>query len=56
MGIPTEKEIQEMAREERNRYAREWRAKNKDRVRETNQRYWLKRAMKMLESSKEKED
>ena len=32
------------ARLERNRYAREWRAKNKDKVREANRRYWEKKA------------
>ena len=32
------------AREARNQYAREWRAKNRDRVREINRRYWEKKA------------
>ena len=32
------------AKAARNAYAREWRAKNKKRVQETNRRYWLKRA------------
>ena len=34
----------EAAREARNSYAREWRAKNKEKVRETNSRYWARRA------------
>lgn len=32
------------ARNARNAYARQWRAKNKDRVRENNLRYWARRA------------
>lgn len=32
--------LQELARQERNQYAREWRAKNKDKVRASNNRYW----------------
>ena len=34
----------EKAREAQRAYARAWRAKNKDRVRENNLRYWAKRA------------
>lgn len=38
--------LKELARQERNRYSREWRARNKDKVREANRRYWEKRAAK----------
>lgn len=34
----------ETARQERNRYAREWRAKNKDKVKMYNEAYWLRKA------------
>ena len=34
------------ARDERNRYQREWRARNKERVKQINERYWMKRAAK----------
>lgn len=34
----------EKAREAQRAYARNWRAKNKDRVRENNLRYWARRA------------
>ncbi len=51
----TQKNLDAIAREERNRYAREWRAKNKDKVRETNRKYWEKRALKLFEASKKKE-
>lgn len=40
----TKKELQEKARQERNRYAREWRKAHPDKVRATQERYWLKRA------------
>ena len=40
-----EKEIQELIREERRRYAREWRAKNPDKVKAACQRYWKKKAL-----------
>ena len=35
------------AREARNAYQRAWRAKNPDRVREINNRYWLKKAQEL---------
>ena len=41
----SEKEIQELVREERSRYAREWRARNKDKVAANNRRYWEKKAL-----------
>lgn len=34
---------------ERREYYRQWRAKNKDRVREYNARYWAKRAERMAQ-------
>lgn len=43
-----EKEIQDLVREERRRYAKEWRAKNPDKVRASNQRYWLRKAQARL--------
>ena len=43
----TDYELQEMARQERNKYQREWRAKNKDRVKATNARYWERRAARL---------
>lgn len=42
-------EFSEAARQARNRYAREWRAKNKDSVRASNARYWEKRAAREAE-------
>ncbi len=38
--------LEERAREERREYFRQWRAKNPDKVRENNRRYWEKRAAK----------
>ena len=36
----------EKARQARNAYHREWRAKNKEKVKEINARYWANRAAK----------
>lgn len=45
--------VAELARAERNRYTREWRAKNKEKVREYNRRHWEKVALERLERKKE---
>ena len=42
-------ERQEMARLARNQYAREWRAKNKDKVKANNARYWERQAQRLME-------
>ena len=44
----TDNEIKEMAREAHNAYQREWRAKNKDKVKASNERYWEKRVKRLL--------
>lgn len=46
--------MDEKAKEERRRYQREWRARNKDRVRVINQRYWANRAQQRLAAEAEK--
>ena len=38
--------LNERAAEERREYYRQWRAKNKDKVRENNRRYWERKAAK----------
>lgn len=43
----TEFDVQEKARQERNKYYREWRAKHPDKVREANKRYWERRAERL---------
>lgn len=45
--------LEEKAKEERREYYRQWRAKNPDKVRENNRRYWEKRAAKKAEDEKE---
>ena len=40
-----EQTLEEMTREERLAYYRAWRAKNKDRVKENNRRYWERRVL-----------
>lgn len=44
-----EKTINEQARNARREYYREWRARNKDKIKASNERYWMKRARKLLE-------
>lgn len=46
--------IEKLARELRNKKAQEWRKNNKEKVKEINRRYWLKRAEKEL-ANKERE-
>ncbi|MDZ4519075.1 hypothetical protein [Bacillus cereus] len=41
------------AREARNAYMRLWRAENKQKVKEANQRYWAKKSKRMKVSEKE---
>lgn len=53
MNTQKQKTIEEIAREERLAYFREWRAKNKDKVKQHNATYWLKRAKRRLAESEE---
>ena len=41
----TEKESQELVRAEKAKYVREWRAKNPEKVKAANQRYWERKAI-----------
>ena len=41
---------------ERREYYRQWRAKNKDRVREYNARYWAKRAERMAREQADRKE
>ncbi len=43
-----EKSVEEIAREERRAYFREWRANNKDKVKKHNATYWEKRAKRII--------
>lgn len=47
----SEAEIKEAARLERNAYYRAWRAKNKDKVKENNRKYWEKKAAQKAASA-----
>lgn len=40
--------LNELAAQEKREYQRKWRAANKDKVREINRRYWIKRAKKAM--------
>lgn len=46
------KELEELARELKNKQAKEWREKNKNKVKEINRNYWLRKAKKLLETEK----
>lgn len=39
-------ELQEKARQARNKYMRQYRMRNKEKIREINRRYWERRALK----------
>lgn len=41
---PKAKEREKQAREARNAYARQWRAKNRDKVKQYNYAYWARKA------------
>lgn len=43
-------ELKEKAKQLQREYHREWRAKNKDRVKAINERYWQKKAQKEQEN------
>ena len=47
-----EKSIDELAREERLAYFKEWRAKNKDKVKQHNQNFWRRKAEQRLTALK----
>lgn len=51
-----EREIQELVREERRRYAREWRAKNPEKVKAANQRYWERRARERVSTEDKRQE
>lgn len=42
-------ELEEIARRIRNQQAREWRSNNKQKLKDINKRYWLKKAKEYLE-------
>ena len=46
-----DKKIHELAKEAQRQYQREWRAKNPDKVRAKNRRYWERKARQLLEAS-----
>ena len=48
MNTKQEKTIDEIAREERLAYFREWRANNKDKVKKHNQNFWKRKAEQRL--------
>ena len=51
--MDSEKRLDEQARAERAAYFREWRRRNPDKVRESNRRYWERRAAKKAQAEQE---
>ena len=45
--------IEEIARQIRNKKAKEWRDKNKEKVKEINKRYWINKAKKEIEKKED---
>ena len=50
-----EEQIMELVRQEKNRYAKEWRKNNPEKVAASNRRYWERKALERLESEKTEE-
>jgi len=48
--------VDELARAERLVYFRQWRASNKDRVKQYNENYWRRRAKKRLKEAEHAKD
>ena len=42
----TDKELRELARREQNRYMREWKKKNPEKMRQYREQYWARRALR----------
>ena len=50
-----EKELKEKARLARNRYAREYRRNNPEKIKAINERYWIKKALELEAREKKAE-
>ena len=48
----TDEQIKELARELQREYLRLWRKKNRDKIKEYNERYWRRRAIRELKENK----
>jgi len=44
----TDEEVDELARQKRNEYIREWRARNKEKREATHKKHWQKKALRAL--------
>ena len=49
---PTNEELIEIAKKLKNKKAKEWRDKNKDKVKEIQKKYWFKKAKEYFENQK----
>lgn len=48
--------IEQIVKQIKNERAKEWRNKNKEKVKEINRRYWLKQAQKRVHKESEKQN
>ena len=49
----TDEEVDELARQKRNEYIREWRARNKEKREATHKKHWQKKALRELLEKRE---
>ena len=56
MGTEKQKSIEELARQKRLEYFRNWRANNKEKVRQHNKNYWLRKAVQQAEKDRKEVD
>ena len=49
----TDEEVDELARQKRNEYIREWRARNKEKRAATHKKHWQKKALRELLEKRE---
>ena len=47
--------IEDLVKDEKKRYYKAWRSKNRDRVKQHNQNFWAKKAQKRLENEQKGE-
>lgn len=52
----SEKNLQDLAKSIKNGYHNEWQKQNRDKVKNAQDRYWQKKAKKILEEQKNKQD
>ena len=52
----SEENLKKLAKETKNTYHNKWQRNNRDKVRKSQEKYWRKKALKILEEQKNKQD